>query len=304
MAGACSICSHAARHQIDERLVAQAGGKQNKIARDFQVSQSALSRHWRRCGLKEVAESVATERISHHALDVTNEATKLVADLRLLADRCKEAGHGPQFLQVSRELVSAIGTLGKLQGVGSSGNVGIFIGGGGGDLMQALDDIPMERFDVGLLPTSFVGTEAQVRAAKFAAMLRPFQSDRPTPESTIERASALLVREGWTLTPPIKAIAAPGPSEEAQEVAQRYDLAQRTAAYHSKGIPAEPAPTTDPMLGGLDLENRLVIQGRDDDAEKAAQRAADEAEERIRRQNAESLEEPDQDGDGVRFEVE
>jgi hypothetical protein len=146
----CTICSHAAREEIDSSLVRRTPYRD--IARRFGVSTDALSRH-----LNDHLADYVQQALSKYGLQkgvkVLDKLTATLNRLDSFLDEAEQARDAKEFVIVAGELRRQLELLAKLQGdLEQAGTVNIYLNAEWIELraaiIQALEPHPHVRADV------------------------------------------------------------------------------------------------------------------------------------------------------------
>jgi hypothetical protein len=109
----CSICSHAAREEIDAALVRRVSYR--RISGRYSVSESALGRHLND-HLAEYVHKALREYGQEKGIRVLTKLGSMVDRLEAFLDRAEEEEDGAEFRATAAELRKQLELVSKLQG--------------------------------------------------------------------------------------------------------------------------------------------------------------------------------------------
>jgi hypothetical protein len=146
----CTICSHAAREEIDSSLVRRAPYR--KIAQRFSVSETALSRHLNE-HLADYLQRALSEYSVKKGVKVLDKLTAMLDRLEAFLDEAENNRDAKEFVIVAGELRRQLELLAKLQGdLEQAGTLNIYLNAEWIELrtaiIQALEPHPHVRADV------------------------------------------------------------------------------------------------------------------------------------------------------------
>jgi len=125
MGRTCTICSHAAREDIDSALVRRTPYRD--IARRFGVSTDALSRHLND-HLADYVQQALSEYGVGKGVKVLDKLTATLARLDGFLDKAEGKGDAREFVAVAAELRKELELLAKLQGdLAQEGTTNIYL---------------------------------------------------------------------------------------------------------------------------------------------------------------------------------
>jgi DNA-binding transcriptional ArsR family regulator len=121
----CTICSHAAREEIDSALVRRTPYRD--IALRYSVSKDALSRHLND-HLADYVQQALSEYGMHKGVKVLDKLTATLGRLDSFLDEAEGNHDAREFVMVAAELRRELDLLAKLQGaLAQEGAVNIYL---------------------------------------------------------------------------------------------------------------------------------------------------------------------------------
>jgi DNA-binding transcriptional ArsR family regulator len=125
MTRTCTICTHAARENIDSSLVRRIPYRD--ISKRFDVSESALSRHLNE-HLSTYVQQALSEYATSKGIKVLDRLGATLERLDGFLDKAEEKEDAREFVTVAAELRKELELIAKLQGeLAQEGTTGILV---------------------------------------------------------------------------------------------------------------------------------------------------------------------------------